>query len=924
MANLGRAIACVEFYDKIASVNSNPAWQQFDIMGKNLMEMTLTSQEMLPQNVDFIAEEGWSVMMPSWIKSQFDNMLKDGEETVTTNASINKPIPRVEWSAKNIRENLKGNLFWNGYLTLDKNSKLCTVDPTWSTVSKPKPQDKKKDGSTTATTTFVTPSTVLRVEQSTNSPGIWWGAETNFKVKSMPFIVEISPAERMANKNGGLLNFILIRINKGSPSSSGSGGAGANDNESCIDILLKNGKVYVADWNQTDYYDDAFKPVSKENSSQTGPSIVETSLSYDMGANTNISIGIMPCMGRLVIYSGDENYFIYKRVGLLSTNSGSTGNSSQNSSASDETGILPFVLQTDTVGVYASNCSATICISAMEFLEAKCKPQIYGAAASNSSKQDQSWGILDPDHGTSRSGSTGSSSNLVTDTGDGSDARYYYFKGKNADMDVGVSCDKWNGQGMESTTGQENYFNPGYGTIKVNFSEKSSIKEENTVMTIEMLPSQPLASNGGDVYVTSDTAGASGGSSSGEASFFNSGAPFIYRLKGAYDGSDSTNSNGDSLLLTTYNVMSLSQKFDAQDIYYASQSVDLTLYYDNSLRKSSGGVDLEKNSYFVKVYFQWFDVGEEVTTLSTPFFTGVTMDVSISEVAGKETINLHCEDFMRILQDNYLLNSPFYDGLYWFDCIDDMSRYAGIINIINDASSENPQYFLPSGYTFQEPRFKFPPSQTIKDCMSDIVKLCERVFYFDENGTMHCDYLQGGLAYNGTGVAVDENMKFYRDPSKSDKNIILDEKKTEKMIGSVVNQIFVTSLDRATSQPIIVSHVAQASMPWDSSYETLESQGLSVNPPYKKILFFEQFAFGNEIAVQEFVSTLAQRVYKTPSRISIKTMTDSVIRPLTFFCVDGLKYRVSSSSMSFNAEDNSIVSNITGDWLGDTKSQSGC
>ena len=66
---------------------------------------------------------------------------------------------------------------------------------------------------------------------------------------------------------------------------------------------------------------------------------------------------------------------------------------------------------------------------------------------------------------------------------------------------------------------------------------------------------------------------------------------------------------------------------------------------------------------------------------------------------------------------------------------------------------------------------------------------------------------------------------------------------------------------------------------------------------------------------------IIERVYKVPSRIGFKTITSQIIPPLTFIMVDDKKFRTTSCNRSYNAEDNSLVTTIAAEWLGDPSSQ---
>lgn len=906
MGNLGKAKAWVEFYDKCDKVETNSNLQHFDLYGIQLQNSVIKSAEKPPENIEFIKDgESQCYMMLAKHKTEIDNYLKIGEQTVEAGAEIQtdqRNPTRIEWSV--LKENIDAmDNFWQKKLRAELADQ--NVEAAFKTGVKPKQKNVVSTTKTGDTTPVANPcitskiDTVWVVEQIVSDVDLLWGIQTNIGIGSFPYYIDVVTSARSTKKDG-LSNFILINLNKKD-----------------IDICCIDSKIFIADWYTTVKYDqNKNMDVAADQSSSNfveGPTLIETGLKYSSADSALLSLGILPCCGKLVIFSGSD-YYVYSRYGTPEKNTGVKAE--KNTLVPPD--FIPFVLKTDSVNVFVSNCKGNVCISAMEFANAgRGTPQIYGATDPRSTIRDKPYGIFK----TKQS----DTSEIINST------KYYLFKGKGGNLVSGASCNTWDGSPIDPDVAK---YTTQQGNINIKWEPSIVWQPTDKVMQINMSPTalttEAIKARAEETNAVASSVGrgltgilrlASQNIRSISDLYLDpkisllSGTPFINRLRGYYSGT--TTLPTTKLLLKSYDIISLSHKYDSQDVYSASQSVDVTLYFGKDLRDPTK-IDIANKSYGVKFYLIWEEFGDGPAVVNNPFFTGVSLDVSLSEIAGKETITIHCEDYMRILADQYLLNSPFYDGQDWFDAVRDIAKHAGILSV-KDETTATERYFLPSGYSFQEPRFRFSPTQTIKDCVMECVKLCEKVVYFNNNGELCCGELQGGLYFSGAKIPnIPEDFEFYRDPDNYDENIILDEKKSEKLIGSTVNQILVTSVDRNSGQPLQVKHSADRETTWNSTYEPITN---GVVPPYSKILFYEQNAFGNLESAQNWVAMMAERVYKVASRISFKTATSSIIPPLQFIKVDGLKYRTTSYTRNYNAEDNSIVANVSAEWLGDNSEQ---
>ena len=392
--------------------------------------------------------------------------------------------------------------------------------------------------------------------------------------------------------------------------------------------------------------------------------------------------------------------------------------------------------------------------------------------------------------------------------------------------------------------------------------EKTEKEEEKTYMGVSMFP-----------------ASAKMGQDDTSKNELNVIPPFFFRMRGIYDNEMSPQDFGTTGTSLSDDLISLTENFSSDDNSLISHSIDIVLY------NADGRNDrFTEASYGIKVKAHGLE------------FTGVTLDATKVQTAGKETISIHCEDYMLILDHKILMNSPFYDGMDSFDVIQDVLRRTGLSAV--DDTSENYRYYIPSGFSYLEPRYRLSPNQSVKTGIAEIAKLGEKIAYFDGDGVLHWSNLQGGISYD---LDTTPKYHFYKCPAgHRDDQVVLQELSVEYMGSAPVNEIMVFSVDRMSSNFVVVHDVAPKPV-----------------VPYKKVLFIDQPAFGSFDATVAWVNMIRQRVYKVPRRITFKTISTEPIIPAKHFIeVDGKRYRVKSVSRAFNAEDNSLVSTITGEWFG--------
>jgi len=450
-------------------------------------------------------------------------------------------------------------------------------------------------------------------------------------------------------------------------------------------------------------------------SSDTPPEIIpfDSDLSRILDSDKEIEIGIMTIAGRLVVSINKVNmiYTRYKKP-----------KSDQNP---DDVGTLREAkISSGKVRISGSNVQATINVSPMIFAPLSIMAfSIPTIIRENNQEQNLDYRGIKND---------GTYSGSVCEMKTPPDEKQTNF---------GVDCSRFFavGGGAEPS---------GFGHHKL--GEIGFNKAKN--VGINSLPSC-------DFYVLamrpSNTEFTAGGS---DELIPYGGCPYFFRLAGGYKKEVYSYGSGP----VTRDVISVSISSSCPDYFHATSNATVELY------NKGGAYDyLRTGQHGIRINMGWGNVKR--------VFTGIINGASTSSVPGKETISLQCVDYMQILKDSPIVNSPFYDGMVAVNAIEDISKRAGILSFIKDWESEK-DYFLPSGYSFSKPLVRFESTQSLFDCMISIIKRFEAFAYFDSDGKFHVNKLPGGLFSEVSGDLV----AFVSDPNSEDVDkIILNEKNIE-------------------------------------------------------------------------------------------------------------------------------------------------
>jgi hypothetical protein len=577
------------------------------------------------------------------------------------------------------------------------------------------------------------------------------------------------------------------------------------------------------------------KPKIIDYQSQTVEDIVSAP---PLTPGSSIRLGILPACGRIIFnYNGQD--FIYTKK---TTKKASKDDDSLNVDP-DTFDFRPFAYQIKDLAVFGSNCQAIISISAMTFT-----PCVFNTPLP---------GYLDKDE---KSGPW--------------PADLHIQLGQNPKATYGICARNFNGAKVEyaEEAAYEQLFKNPQGDINLNFVEsknKASGSQGGKYGQIKMSATPMFFGNS-------------------QTPVENMGAPFLSRLRYIEPRTKTKISSRYKAIPRSGediddDVISVTLNFQAADSYSVGQTAEVTLYNEGGRHD-----DLLKESKGIEISLGWNNTNK--------LFTGVTLGGSRSEVAGMETINIHCEDYMFILDSARMITSPYYDGLDAFDCVFDIARRTGISPL--DDTGE-PRFALPCGYSFTKPAMRFNKGRSLKDCIIEIAKMAECVVYFDESGSMHYSPIQGGLAFDLDYSTVEE---FSKKPDTDDpKKIILEELKIEEKVGQAVNAIFLETVDRTSGSLYFMQRLAK------------DTHDLF---PFRKPVFIPQAALGSWQAANRWIAMLSERLFKAPTSVAFKTVSDKSIIPMSFIKVDGQDYRVTSLQRSYRADSNELTTNISAEWYG--------
>ena len=872
MGNLGKVKVKVTFGGTMTGVTSTDWTSVHDLPSGDAYEFYSKRLEGPPKNIEFIQEPlgGGYLVVPKRNYKTVANYI-DGVSSSTSLAS-----PRIIWKVltkgagpdvsscvgtspckisdlitNKTLEIVAPGSYTNSYIGPRWNNTRGVRQVLPATAAAP-PANSTPDATTPPPTPTADDFSTAYVSQENICEDIWWSIETaslGSSEKGTPFFVDVRFQRPLAQKQP---TFFALRI--GNLSSGNSSQSSATSTQGIIELIFVDGKP-------SELHDWGIMQTASGGGSEPVVASIPGSMTWGGAWNR---IGFTPMAGRLCISVNGSDY-LYTRI--------NTGDSSGPNAATGETSstdgaklIFPDLTSIRAIG---SNSMATINLGTI----------VFPASASFHTNLP---GGFNPTTGASDSALSGSVSGLPPSGGSSSGGTSTSLVGmpdnKSNGITLGAFAKDCDGQNLsaEDSWGAAASGNM-HGSVNFELSQNSASGSPSGT-----------ANKHYQIKLSAETASFGEGTTATNDPIL---PPVWFRARGCSTVSV-TNPGAQNETVADDDVMSLSESFSSPDRAHVIHSIDIVLYNENGQYD-----DICEKSVPVMVKYGW-------NSVTSPCFVGVTLSSSRSMTAGKETISIHCEDYMFILDSTLVINSPYYDGMDGFNVVRDLISRAGLSALDETGSGAGDRFFVPSAYSFLAPVKRYDPKSSIKSAVLDVCSMGTKVVWFDSDGSLHYDHVQGGIANTSPQSSVGAVANFYSDPSAAadEGEIILDEKRTETKLNSTVNRIFVKSIDRVTRATIMMSATAPAA---------------NNKLAYFKTMYASVPSLGSFDAVTLYIERYKAKVFKPIRGITIKTTTSKSITPMKYISVDGQKFRVMGVNRAINVEDNSITTSITGEWYGD-------
>ena len=385
-------------------------------------------------------------------------------------------------------------------------------------------------------------------------------------------------------------------------------------------------------------------------------------------------------------------------------------------------------------------------------------------------------------------------------------------------------------------------------------------------------------------------------------------------------------------------VMEFEESWVAQSFWNIEHTGNITFLLNpnpvQNLPETEYIKNLRNKAFYLEAWVQYKDCNyQQLGTGKWKLFTGICFGGTLEYSAGKLVMKCEINDFTKVLEDQRIFNSPFFDGVRDVHAINEILRMAGFrgkgqgvtltsapnsprafidglttnpqfqddINIIfpDGRSSYVVNYVLPSGYSrLQSPKFKFADASTLMEAINKIAKTAGKLFFFDQYGLAHyenyLDLVINQISENASSdsLAVTPLANFTSNPEKHKGQSVFNQFSIYWNVADVHNHIRIL-----TSTPDWTPIFAD-DLEWDS-IENPDVQGFL---GYLRTFYQEEGAFGDLRAVQNTLQ-FYRTMFKPPLLVKFETY-GLPLRALDIIKFNDQPFRVMRLSSRINPQEN--------------------
>lgn len=413
--------------------------------------------------------------------------------------------------------------------------------------------------------------------------------------------------------------------------------------------------------------------------------------------------------------------------------------------------------------------------------------------------------------------------------------------------------------------------------------------------------------------------------------------PFLFRMKFRCETTFVPNADGVDI---SKHVISIQHSTRQEKKWFISREVKLTLLVPKSTdreflsnantisdRTSVSSQDLSilqmsRNHAVVRIWmgltdpapsdFQVRDIDSRRPDPRNCYFTGICLGGSFGQTAQRDTLELTCRDFTTVLDDNFLMASPYYDGMSLphaiasilerggfaaFRSLNQGTGGAGSVFYVSENANRVGLYkaLLGNSGRFSAPLIKFEQGKKLLDICKGFVGKFSAIFMCDRQGSFVLDYmpnlasdgslLDGGeVRYKPTNDLQHVAEYYSRPQIGIDKHFILLEKKViapEQKSWS--NVISVATVDNYTGH--ILHRV-------DGDPQSIINPSSPNFVGYMKAFFKKDGGFGGKEEADNWIKIIKRVMTQPITMCSIKIQGNQKLNVFDIIKIDNNKYRI--------------------------------
>jgi len=358
--------------------------------------------------------------------------------------------------------------------------------------------------------------------------------------------------------------------------------------------------------------------------------------------------------------------------------------------------------------------------------------------------------------------------------------------------------------------------------------------------------------------------------------------------------------------------------------------------------------------------------------------TGVAYGAELTRSNNLLTMSFSVRDYMSVLENQLLFNSPFFDGVQDVQAVYELGKLAGLADesggalgvdrrplgylrkVMNDGNliaeqifnyngekSRSERYDLPGTYaSLSEPSVKFQNGESYENAVKRIAQLSGKTVYFDRWGVLR---LETPAALTAAFASANEDLEFTPvfdfvstpivrasnvpdpgeggtddfifDPTVHAAHLVYNALTYRRSVEECANQIIIMSAsndirnaDGSRTGGFIIEGYTFFDQMWKP-----ESEGFI---GYRKPLYQQEGAFGSVEGVRNAIGIYAKKKFP-PVIMTFETYGVPGLKALDIITLDGNLAYITEISHDLDPETNRWWMNITAEWLKPFKGELG-